>query len=186
MRRVLLGVAAASLTILIGVALATLRQASCPELPKPNASLPAVKPYRESPQPDFREVFRDFDFVGSSSIAEAMGDECACPPGSKVALPKPEVFEAGRAYAFRFRGDADTDLLFEALQTRFTSFGLETSVLPGVFLGMRLHPHGLQFQGRGFEGSVRRSLPRMSSNGSQQSRLWDGADIILFLEKRPL
>ena len=190
MRRALIGMVAAFLTALIGVALAMIEPTSRLELSEYPAAVPAAEPTVASGRPEFADVFRDFDFVGSCSTAEAIGgSECLFPHGLKESLPKPAAYEAGRIYVFHYRGDIDSDLLFEALQTRLRSLGLETSVLAGVFSGMRLHPLGVDFQGRGYEGEVSKGLHRLTTKDGPQLLVVGSssevAEYVLRLSERP-
>lgn len=168
MGRVLIGVAVAVLTALIGVSFTMMLPASLHEPSEHPADVPAAKSAAELARPDFWEVFHDFDLVGSCSASEATAGVCTSPHGLKESLPKPEAFEAGRIYAFHYRDSTDTDLLFEALENRLRSFGLDTEV-SGSFSGMRLHPYLILFHGQGYAGRVVLSSHRTVSKGGLET-----------------
>lgn len=171
MRRAFIGVVVAFLTALVGVALATLWAAPpAPQLERTEtpAPVPTAQPAAGFARLDYREVFHDFDFVGSCSAAEADARACAFPHRSKASLPKPEAFEAGRRYVFHYPDSTDRDLLFEALENRFRSLGFETD-LSGPVSGMRLHPNVLVFEGREHAGMIVCGSHRTVSKGGRES-----------------
>ena len=182
MRHLLWGMAAASLTFLLGVSVATL-------IPNPgiaptmhDASQPAGQSSGRSPgRLDFGEVFSGFDFVGSSVSAA----ECECPHALKESLPFPQRFEAGRMYVFHNRGSINTDSLFQTLESRFGSFGHATTLKGSFFSGMRLHPDTLLFHGNGYAGSVSLESHKAKSKGGRESSTWFVHDFVLTLEMAP-
>src|SRR5215212_651530 len=98
MKRLLVGLAATSRTLLLGVVLAPLR------IPFRQAPLPTTPDQSGQPpsQLDFAEVFRGFDFVGVG----ALPDKQACPHGWLESRPIPEELEVGRTYVFHYMDSA--------------------------------------------------------------------------------
>jgi hypothetical protein len=178
MKRILVSLAAASLTLLIGVALATL---STPLQQAPLAMAPDQSGVSPS-QLDFAEVFRGFEFVGVGVLT----DKRACPYGWLESHPLPEEFEAGRTYVFHYMDSAYAEPIFKTLEKRFRTFGMETSVSGRNYLGGgRPVPDTLLFKGKGYGGSVTREAHLIRPKGGKLSASWDVSHYALTLEKGP-
>lgn len=162
MRRVLMGAAVALLSFLMGVAVAMLKLGGGPKCQEGAASQVAAGRDGAASPVDFAEVFSGFDFAGTRVVSDESG---TCPFGEADSWPLPEVMSGWRTYVFHRRDGGDGEQAFELLQARFKAQGIETSVPSRHFLGGRMHPDILLFQGRGYAGNVRPEAHRTAPGG---------------------
>lgn len=184
MKRYAIYLVVAALTFTAGVFVASLRFArSLQPIKYPTEVLPqaAIEPIYG--QFDFAEVFREFDFVGSSSI-----DDNTPPHKTTEALHMPQTFETGNKYLFHLPHRSGLDAFYVALRDRLRAQGLNSSFSPSpngighVCLHTDFKTYYMEyplaevrFEGRGYEGRIIMiPHPRASI-----------ADYVLVLEKTP-
>ena len=179
MRRGIFYICVSTVTFLSGLFIISLWLAKAPR-PVCQSLAPIIADSEDS-RLNLKEVFSDFIFVESRPINSWQD----LVHGPRESLTFPEKFEAGREYIFHRRQPTDTDLLFEALENRFRSFGLDTN-LSGNVLGMRLHPNYLFFRGKAFIGHIQMASHVQISKGGKLNYLPGIADYVLVLEREPL
>jgi hypothetical protein len=182
MRCWLLGMIAGLLTFLICLTISMLNLSSGFKPPENSASQTAAEGGGIEFRIDFAEVFRGFDFVGSSVFREE-GD--ACPYGLDESWPIPAVIETHRMYIFHYRDNAGKSSPFYVLQERLRSLGIEADLSDITFHGMRPHPHILYFQGKGYVGNITGGAHCTLSTCGKESPSWEVSDYVLTLMKEP-